>query len=133
MPLTVGPGSIATAIALVASAQAWPACRNWLCWCGDFASFASDISDEPEISTIRQVYQAKVERDGDIVVFNIVANAFIRHQIRSTAGALVQVGLNKLSEVEFVSILEDEKNRPGRPNPPGLWPVFDEGKLPLFV
>ena len=75
----------------------------------DFASFASDIGDEPEISTIRQVYLAKVKRDGDIVVFNIVANAFIRHQIRSTAGALVQVGLNKLSEDEFVSILEDKK------------------------
>jgi tRNA pseudouridine38-40 synthase len=75
----------------------------------DFASFASDISDEPQMSTVRQVYQAKVERDGDIVVFNIVANAFIRHQIRSTAGALVQVGLHKLSEAEFVSILEEKK------------------------
>ena len=75
----------------------------------DFASFASDISDEPEMSTVREVYQAKVERDGDVIVFNIVANAFIRHQIRSTAGALVQVGLNKLSEAEFVSILEAKK------------------------
>ena len=75
----------------------------------DFASFASDISDEPQMSTVRRVYQAKVERDGDIVVFNIVANAFIRHQIRSTAGALVQVGLHKLSEAEFVSILEEKK------------------------
>ena len=27
----------------------------------DFASFASDISDEPEMSTVRQVYQAKVD------------------------------------------------------------------------
>ena len=76
----------------------------------DFASFASDISDEPQMSTVRQVYQAKVERDEDIVVFNIVANAFIRHQIRSTAGALVQVGLNKLSEAEFISILKEKKN-----------------------
>ena len=75
----------------------------------DFASFASDISDEPEKSTVRQVYPAKVTRNGDMVVFNIVANAFIRHQIRSTAGALVQVGLNKLSEAEFVSILEAKK------------------------
>jgi len=43
----------------------------------------------------------KVVRDGDNVVFNIVANAFIRHQIRSTAGALVQVGLRKMSEAEL--------------------------------
>jgi len=56
-------------------------------------SFASNISNEQEKSTIRQVYHAKVTRDEDMVVFKLVANAFVRHQIRSTAGALVQVGL----------------------------------------
>jgi tRNA pseudouridine38-40 synthase len=75
----------------------------------DFASFASDISDEPEMSTIRRVYQAKVVRNGDFIVFNIVANAFIRHQIRSTAGAIVQVGSGKLSEAEFIGIFEAKK------------------------
>jgi len=86
----------------------------------DFASFASDINDEPAASTIRQVYQAKVVRHGDMIVFNIIANAFIRHQIRSTAGALVQVGLSKLSEAEFVSILEAKKSRLGRPHSPAV-------------
>ena len=75
----------------------------------DFASFASDIGDELEKSTIREVYQAKVVRNGDNVIFNIVANAFVRHQIRSTAGALMQVGLHKLNEAEFVSLLEAKK------------------------
>jgi tRNA pseudouridine38-40 synthase len=75
----------------------------------DFASFASNISDEPEKSTVRQVFKARVTRNEDMVVFNIVANAFVRHQIRSTAGALVQVGLNKLSEGEFVGLLEAKK------------------------
>ena len=75
----------------------------------DFASFASDISDELEKSTIREVFHAKVVRDGDNIIFNIVANAFIRHQIRSTAGALVQVGLHRLSEAEFASLLEAKK------------------------
>jgi tRNA pseudouridine38-40 synthase len=81
----------------------------------DFASFTSDIGDIKEKSTVRQVYQAKVTRDGDIIVFNVVANAFIRHQIRSTAGALVQVGLSKMSEAEFISILEAKK--PGLAGP----------------
>jgi len=75
----------------------------------DFASFASDIGDEQEKSTVREVYQAQVVRDEDSVVFNIVANAFIRHQIRSTAGALVQVGSHKLSEAEFAGLLEAKK------------------------
>jgi len=34
----------------------------------DFASFASDVSAELEKSTIREVYRAKVVRDGDNVV-----------------------------------------------------------------
>jgi tRNA pseudouridine38-40 synthase len=84
------------------------ACRT-LVGIHDFASFASNVNDEPEKSTIRQVYQARVTRNADMVVFNIVANAFVRHQIRSTAGALVQVGLNKLSEAEFISLLEAKK------------------------
>jgi tRNA pseudouridine38-40 synthase len=75
----------------------------------DFASFTSDISDEPGKSTIRQICYAKVERDGELIVFDIKANAFLRHQIRSTAGALVQVGLHKMNEAEFIGILESKK------------------------
>ena len=48
-------------------------------------------------------------RNGDNVIFNIVANAFVRHQIRSTAGALMQVGLHRLSEAELFSLLEAKK------------------------
>ena len=81
----------------------------------DFVSFASDISDIKEKSTVRNVYRAKVIRDGDIIDFNIVANAFIRHQIRSTAGALIQVGLHRMSEAEFTGILEAKK--PGLAGP----------------
>ncbi|MBN1643208.1 MAG: tRNA pseudouridine(38-40) synthase TruA [Dehalococcoidales bacterium] len=81
----------------------------------DFASFASDIGDELEKSTVRRVYQASVRRDGEMVVFDVVANAFLRHQIRSTIGALVQVGLNKMSETEFIDLLGLKK--PGLAGP----------------
>lgn len=81
----------------------------------DFASFASNIGDEPEKSTVRQVFQAKVTCEGNIIVFNIVANAFVRHQIRSTAGALVQVGLKKMTEAEFNGLIEAKK--PGLAGP----------------
>jgi tRNA pseudouridine38-40 synthase len=90
------------------------ACQN-LVGIHDFASFASGIGDEPEKSTIREVFRAKVERESELIIFNIVANAFIRHQIRSTIGALVQVGLSKMSEAEFVGIMEAKK--PGLAGP----------------
>lgn len=81
----------------------------------DFASFASAIGDIREKSTVRNVYRAEVIRDGDIIIFNIVANAFIRHQIRSTAGALIQVGMHKINQAEFNKILETRK--PGLAGP----------------
>jgi tRNA pseudouridine38-40 synthase len=81
------------------------ACRT-LIGIHDFASFASDINDEPDKSTIRQIQRAEVGRNGDTVILTIVANAFLRHQIRSTAGLLVWVGLGKMSIDEFIAVLE---------------------------
>lgn len=80
----------------------------------DFASFASSLG--PEIkSTRRRVYQARVAREGELVVFNIVANSFLPHQVRSTAGALIRVGQGKMTAAEFSSIMEVRK--PGLAGP----------------
>jgi tRNA pseudouridine38-40 synthase len=81
----------------------------------DFASFASNIADEPERSTVRYVFKAGVKREHELITFNIVANAFVRHQVRNTAGALVQVGMGKMSMVEFAHLLE--KRQPGLAGP----------------
>jgi len=80
----------------------------------DLASFASGIGDEGE-STVRRVYQAEVVRKGDLVVFNTMANAFVRHQVRSTAGCLVDIGLGRMSLDEFYSIIEAKQ--PGLAGP----------------
>jgi len=77
----------------------------------DFAAFASGLGGEPEKSTARHVSSAGVKRNGDLVVFSITANAFVRHQVRVTAGALVQVGLGKMSADQFAALLETR--RPG--------------------
>ena len=80
----------------------------------DFASFASNIGGEVK-GTVRRVYRAEIDRDGEMVVINMVANAFLRHQVRSTAGTLVRVGLGKMSEGELHSIIEAKK--PGLAGP----------------
>ena len=80
----------------------------------DFASFATSI-DESLKSTVRRIHQAKVEKDGDLVVLNIVANSFLPHQVRNTVGALIRVGLGKMTLDEFRSIVEAK--RPGLAGP----------------
>jgi tRNA pseudouridine38-40 synthase len=80
----------------------------------DFASFASGLRGD-EKSTVRRVYQAEVIRKEDLVVLDMVANAFVRHQVRSTAGCLVSIGLGRMSLDEFYSIIEAKQ--PGLAGP----------------
>ena len=80
----------------------------------DFTSFAS--CDGARIrNTVRRVFRAELERDGELVIFHMVANSFLPHQVRNTVGALIRVGLGKMSFDEFHSIMEAKK--PGMAGP----------------
>jgi len=74
----------------------------------DFASFVTCMEARIK-STVRNVSQAKVERDGELATFNMVANSFLPHQVRNTVGALIRVGLGKMSIDEFHGIIEARK------------------------
>lgn len=74
----------------------------------DLISFASNLGVEVKHSR-RRVHHAGVTRDGDFVIFSIKANSFLPHQVRNTVGALVRVGLGKVTPEEFYSIMEAKK------------------------
>ncbi len=80
----------------------------------DFASFASCIGIGIK-NTIRNVHKAEVKKDGELVIFNMVANSFLPHQVRNTIGTLIRIGLGKMSINEFYSIIE--ARRPGLAGP----------------
>jgi tRNA pseudouridine38-40 synthase len=80
----------------------------------DFASFASCIGGGTR-NTMRSVYRARIEKDGELAVFNMVANSFLPHQVRNTVGALIRVGLGKVSVDQFHIIIEAKK--PGLAGP----------------
>ena len=80
----------------------------------DFISFATSVEDR-EKSTVRDIFRAEVERIEDTVVFTIVANSFLPHQVRNTVGALIQVGWGKTSPDSFKNIIEAKK--PGLAGP----------------
>jgi len=83
----------------------------------DFTSFASSIK-VGEKDMVRIVYRAKTEKDGELVVFNMVANSFVPHQVRNTVGALIRVGLGKMPVGEFYSIIEAKEPGLARPSAP---------------
>ena len=70
----------------------------------DFASFASSLDDKK--STIRNVYEAGIENKEEFTVFRILANSFLPHQVRSTVGLLIRLGLGKIGIQDFHDIME---------------------------
>ena len=71
----------------------------------DFASFATGTEAEIK-STVRNMYTAAIEKNGDLVTLNMVANSFLPHQVRNTAGALIRVGLGKMTVDEFRAMFQ---------------------------
>ncbi len=81
----------------------------------DFASFIASEETARQKRTLRDVYKAEITRDGDMVIFNITANAFLPHQVRNTVGSLIKVGQGKMTVEEFENIVKAKK--PGMAGP----------------
>lgn len=78
----------------------------------DFASF---VTRYEKGSTRRTVHKAAFEKLGGLVIFHMVANSFLAHQVRNTVGALIQIGLGKLC-VDHIRYLLESKS-PGMAGP----------------
>lgn len=57
----------------------------------DFASFGQPTQGRPA-STVRDVQKAQWQSTGDVLGFEIEANAFLRHMVRTIVGTLLEVG-----------------------------------------
>lgn len=80
----------------------------------DFAAF----SRREGVTTVRCMRRAEVRREGPLVRLEFEANAFLRHQVRRTAGALIQVGRGKLSVAEFGALLRQAEPATAGPSAP---------------
>jgi tRNA pseudouridine38-40 synthase len=87
----------------------------------DFAAFASAPST-PGASTVRRIYSFEVSKEGSRISLDVVANAFLPHQVRRMAGALVEVGRGKLTPSEYIAYLDGPPASVGPAAPPyGLY------------
>ena len=80
----------------------------------DFASFVTGTEAGIK-STVRNVHKAEFKRDGDMAIFNMVANSFLPHQVRNTVGVLIRIGLGKMTIDEFHTVVQ--ARRPGLAGP----------------
>jgi tRNA pseudouridine38-40 synthase len=73
----------------------------------DFSPFTYHLK-RPR-NTIRTVYKAEVKREGELIFFDMVANSFLPQQVRRTIGALLRVGIGKMSVMAFWELANSRK------------------------
>jgi tRNA pseudouridine38-40 synthase len=71
----------------------------------DFARFSGPL-ERPDASTVREIFAIDIGEDSETVRIEVSGNAFLPHQVRRMAGALVDVGLGKLTSEDIRRLLE---------------------------
>jgi tRNA pseudouridine38-40 synthase len=72
----------------------------------DFASFVASEITARQKRTVRDVFKAMITQNGEMIIFDIIANSFLPHQVRNMIGSLVKVGQDKMTETEFKQMVE---------------------------
>lgn len=97
----------------------------WLVGEHDFSAFRS--SECQAHSTVRRVARLEVERDGDWIMVEVTANAFLHHMVRNFVGTLLAIGRGDERPEWAREVLESrDRTRAGVTAPPEglyLWSV----------
>jgi tRNA pseudouridine38-40 synthase len=98
----------------------------------DFKAFAGPM-ERDDASTVRDLQQFQVRREGDILACDVVANAFLPHQVRRMVGALVEVGRERRTPDEYEALLDGPPASAGPCAPAhGLYLLSVDYDTPLF-
>ena len=74
----------------------------------DFRQFAAPLP-EYKTNSVRAVLDVALKQSGDAIDFWVVGNAFLQHQVRRMAGALVDIGRGKLSEDDLQAMIDNQR------------------------
>jgi tRNA pseudouridine38-40 synthase len=81
----------------------------------DFTAFGKPTQGP---STVREVMRAEWLAEGNRLVFEIIANAFLRHMVRNAVGTLLRIGRGYLEPDEIIRLLESgDRAAAGPPAP----------------
>lgn len=82
----------------------------------DFKSFCS--TDSQAENTVRQMEQAEVEKNGNLIVFRVAGRGFLYNMVRIMAGTLMEVGRGNLEPEDVKRILEAKNRSAAGPTAP---------------
>lgn len=83
----------------------------------DFSSFRAQSCQS--VSPNRLMYFIEVYREGELVIIDLCANAFLHHMVRNIAGVLIDIGAGKQPENWTLDLLElKDRTRAAMTAPP---------------
>ena len=74
----------------------------------DFRRFAAPLP-EGNTNGVRAIYDASVERQDDVITLRVTGSAFLQHQVRRMAGALVDIGRGKLTADDLQAMIDNRR------------------------
>lgn len=89
----------------------------------DFKAFTPN--KDKRDNYVREVYEARIDKEEDILTFTFIGNGFIKYQIRNMVGLLIEIGTNKKEPSSVLEILESKSrsNHFRTAHPEGLYLV----------
>jgi len=87
----------------------------------DFSAFCSIKTTAK--TTIRAIYDAHFERDGEYLIFSITGNGFLYNMVRIIVGTLLEIGQGKrqIESIEDLFVLKDRTKAGKTVKPDGLY------------
>lgn len=82
----------------------------------DFGCFCK--SNAGNHTNICRITEAEWDKSGELLVFHITANRFLRGMVRAIVGTLLEVGLGKMSQTAFEEILKSNNRQMAGPSVP---------------
>lgn len=75
----------------------------------DFCSFMA--ADSKVEDTVREVFEAEIEREGELITFRVRADGFLYNMVRIFVGTLIDVAYGKLEPEDIPKIIEQKDRR----------------------
>lgn len=96
----------------------------------DFASFCAAGSQVE--STVRMIYDLKVDRTGEIVTVSVTGNGFLYNMVRILVGTLLQVGKGEIAPEKIPAIIAGRDRNLAGPTAPARGLTLAEIRYPKF-
>lgn len=96
----------------------------------DFASFCAAGSQVE--STVRTIYDLKVENAGEIVTVSVTGNGFLYNMVRILVGTLLKVGKGEIEPKEIPAIIEGKDRSLAGPTAPARGLTLAKIRYPNF-